>query len=63
MGEAASIEQKLYDLFAGKRNGAARKPEAETPREIERRALERLYGERRSCAVVPAEHESAKQGR
>ena len=62
MGEAASIEQRLHDLFAGVRNGASRTPERESPREMERRAMERLYGERTS-AVVLAENERAKHGR
>jgi hypothetical protein len=62
VGEALSIEQRLHDLFAGMRNGGARKPERESPREMEQRAMERLYGER-SSAVVLAEHESPKPGR
>ena len=57
MGEAVRIEQRLHDLFAGMRNGASRPPEKESPREMERRAMERLYGER-SSAVVLAEHET-----
>jgi hypothetical protein len=62
VGEAASIEQRLHDLFAGMRNGASRTPEKESPREMERRAMERLYGERTS-AVVLAENDRAKQDR
>jgi hypothetical protein len=62
VGEAIRIEQRLHDLFAGFRNGANRQPERESPREMERRAMERLYGER-SSAVVLAEHETANQRR
>ncbi len=62
MGEAVRIEQRLHDLFSGMRNGASRQPERESPREMERRAMERLYGER-SSAVVLAEHESQDQSR
>jgi hypothetical protein len=62
VGEAVHIEQRLHDLFAGMRNGASRQPEKESPREMERRAMERLYGER-SSAVVLAENESPNQGR
>ena len=62
MGEAASIEQRLHDLFAGIRHGEGRRQEKESPREMEQRAMERLYGER-SSAVVLAEHETAKNGR
>jgi hypothetical protein len=60
VGEAVRIEQRLHDLFAGMRNGANRQPERESPREMERRAMERLYGER-SSSVVRAEHRSADQ--
>ena len=62
MSEAIRIEQRLHDLFAGFRNGANRQPERESPREMEQRAMERLYGER-SSAVVLAERETADQGR
>jgi hypothetical protein len=62
VSDAASIEQRLHDLFAGMRNGAGRQPERESPREMERRAMERLYG-KRSSAVVLAEHDNVKNGR
>jgi hypothetical protein len=62
MSEAVRIEQRLHDLFAGIRRPASRQPERESPREMERRAMERLYGER-SSAVVLAEHRSADQSR
>ena len=62
MGEAVRIEQRLHHLFAGMRHGARRQPESESPREVERRAMEQLYPER-SFAVVLAERESAKQSR
>jgi hypothetical protein len=62
VSEAVSIEQRLHDLLAGMRIGVDRQPERESPREMERRAMERLYGER-SSTVVRAEHGSAEQGR
>jgi hypothetical protein len=62
VGEAARIEQRLHHLFAGFRSGARTQPRRETPREIERRAVERLYGER-STAVVLTEAEDASSRR
>jgi hypothetical protein len=56
------IEQRLHDLFAGRRHRERpERPDRETPREMEQRAMERLYGER-STTVVRAEHESEDQG-
>lgn len=47
MGDAISIEQRLHDLFAGRRRSAnGQHPERESPREMERRAMEQIYGER-----------------
>ena len=61
MGDAIRIDQRLQALFAGRRESESRPkhPEGESPREIERRAVERLYGER-STAVVRAEPEEEK---
>ena len=61
MGEAVRIEQRLHDLFAGMRNGASRPPEKESPREMERRAVERLYGGHPSV-VVRSEREAGDKG-
>jgi hypothetical protein len=55
VSDAIRIEQRLAGLFASRRDKArARQPNAESPGEIERRAMEQLYGER-SRAVVRAE--------
>ena len=62
VGEAVRIEHRLHHLFAGFRNGGNRQPERESPREMEQRAMEHLYGER-SSAVVLAERETADQRR
>ena len=56
MSDAIRIDQRLHGLFTGRRNGAGRPPERESLREIERRAMEQLYGER-STTVNRAEPE------
>ena len=62
VSDAIRIEQRLHDLFAGRRNGAKpQQPDRESPREMERRAMERLYGER-STAVVRTEREPDQEG-
>jgi hypothetical protein len=53
VGDAISIEERLQGLFAGHRQrGRGSHSEAESPREAERRAMERLYGERSKAVVV-----------
>jgi len=55
VGEAISIEERLHGLFAGRRHKMReRHAEPDTPRDVERRAMEQLYGER-SKAVVRVE--------
>jgi len=61
VGDAASIEERIHGLLAGRRRKAPRKPEAESPREIERRAQEQLYGER-SKTVVRSEQRPKQDG-
>jgi hypothetical protein len=62
MGDAIRIEQRLHDLFAGRRHRERPdRPGRETPREMEQRALERLYGER-STTVVRTEQEAEDEG-
>ena len=57
MGDAIRIEQRLHNLFARRDDGARSKhPDRETPREMEERAMERLYGER-STAVTRVEQQ------
>ena len=52
MGGAISIEQRLHDLFAGwRQKDHHEQPDRESPREMERRAVERLYGGKRSVLV------------
>jgi hypothetical protein len=52
MGEAISIEQRLHDLFTGLRQREPRpQPREESPREMEQRAMERLYGGPPSAVV------------
>ena len=59
MSDAIRIEQRLAGLFAGRRERSrAKHPDPESPSEIERRAMERLYGQR-SRAVVRAEPRDA----
>ena len=58
MGDAISIEQRLHDLFAGWRQKEdPPQPARESPREMERWAMERLYGGP-SSAVVRIEREA-----
>lgn len=58
MGDAIRIEQRLHDLFAGHRDSGTppKHPDRESPRDMERRAMEQLYGER-SKTVTRVEHE------
>jgi hypothetical protein len=58
VGEAIRIEERLHDLFAGRRERAnGRHRERESPREMEQRAMERLYGDR-SKTVTRVEQDS-----
>jgi hypothetical protein len=60
MGDAISIEQRLHDLFAGWRQKDHQpQPDRESPREMERRAVERLYGGHPSV-LVHVEQESGE---
>jgi hypothetical protein len=62
MGDAIRIEQRLLDLFAGRsRKGGPKQPDRESPREMERRAVERLYGGHPSV-VVRTEREAGDKG-
>ena len=54
MSEAIRIEQRLSNLFSGRRRSTKREPEPESAREVEQRAVERLYGERSSIVVRSA---------
>ena len=58
MGDAISFEQRLHDLFAGwRQKEPSRQPDRESPREMERRTMERLYGGN-STTVVLVEQEA-----
>jgi hypothetical protein len=58
MGDAIRIEQRLLDLFAGRSHKEVPKqPDRESPREMERRAVEKLYGGR-PTVVVLSEHDA-----
>jgi hypothetical protein len=62
MGDAISIEQRLHDLFAIRRH--RHRPEhsdRESPREMERRTVERLYGGHPSV-LVHVEHQEGEEG-
>jgi hypothetical protein len=62
MGDAIRIEQRLLDLFAGRSHkGGPKQPDRESPREMERRAVERLYGGHPSV-VVRTEREAGDKG-
>ncbi len=62
MGDAIRIEQRLLDLFSGwSRKQPPKPPDRESPREMERRAVERLYGGRPSV-VVRSEHDAGDGG-
>jgi hypothetical protein len=52
MGDAARIEQRLLELFSGRRHKQSQHPGRESPREMEQRAVERLYGGRPTVVVV-----------
>ena len=53
MGDAARIEQRLLELFSGRRHKqGSQHPDRESPREMEQRAVERLYGGRPTVVVV-----------
>jgi hypothetical protein len=57
MGDAVRIEQRLLDLFSGRRHKQGpQHPDRESPREMEQRAVERLYGGRPTVVVLD-EHE------
>jgi len=52
MSDAIRIERRFSDLFAGRRRRrGSRQAEQETPREIEARAMEHLYGHRSNIVV------------
>ena len=58
MGDAISFEQRLHDLVAGwRQKEPIRQPDRESPREMERRTMERLYGSN-STTVVLVEQEA-----
>ena len=60
MGDAISIEQRLHDLFAGwRQKEPQQQPDRESPREMERQAMEKLYGGP-SSVLVHVEQESGK---
>jgi len=59
MGDAIRLDERLLDLFSGRNRGKEDStPRPETPREMERRAVERLYGAR-SHVVTRIDSEAA----
>jgi hypothetical protein len=46
MSDAVRIEQRLSDLIAGRHKRGPQHHNRQSPREMERLAMERLYGER-----------------
>ena len=63
MGDALHIEQRIGDLVASwrRRQEARRSAARESPREMERQAVERLFASRRpSTPVLPADLKSAR---
>jgi hypothetical protein len=64
MGDALHIEQRIGDLVASwrRRHGARRSAAHESPREMERQVVERLFASRRpSSAIHPADLKLARE--
>jgi hypothetical protein len=62
MSDAIRIEQRVVDFFSGRsrrQDDEERAPRPETPREMERRTVERLYGDRSGVVRVERDPESS----
>jgi hypothetical protein len=57
MNDALRIEQRLLGLVPGRQRKHRPQQRRESPRELEQRTVERLYG-RRATVVVRGEHEA-----
>jgi hypothetical protein len=57
VSDALRIEQRLLDLVSGRQRKDRREEHRESPREMEQRAMEKLYG-RRPTVYVRSEREA-----
>jgi hypothetical protein len=57
MSDALRIEQRLLDMVSGRQRKHRPQQRRESPREMEQRAMEKLYGGR-PTVVVRSEHEA-----
>jgi hypothetical protein len=57
MNEALRIEQRLLDMVSGRQRKHRPQQRRESPREMEQRAVEKLYGGR-PTVVVLTEHDA-----
>jgi hypothetical protein len=57
VSDALRIEQRLLEFVSGRQRKERRREHHESPREIEQRAMEKLYGGR-PTVVVRTEHEA-----